>query len=1023
MEKTKIKNTSKYPTTLIVKGLNYLGIELTKNLIEQGGYVIIMDELSELAETLTAEIKDQKLLTILDIASITSIEEELRRLDYVYYFEHETKNYLEEISTQEFLQESNYLDTILDLCVKFEAKFLLTTSIKAHQLLIEYKELELTKFDKKFEELPQYTETEIQRYAEKLSLEYNTKMNLDVRIVRIGELLGKGFNPDSEASYIKLIIAAIAGKSLEIEGDGLESDFYIHYLDAVRGIIKAMFSLNTKGKIFSLAIPEEISILSIAYKIMEAEPNAGEIKFTDYNRRLPPLRLYKPATNLVAIGWEYKISIDRGIAQTIEFIKQKEQELFSSKKEIKEEKDTDLEDKTPKQTNANGALSRLIAERKFYNKNRIGSVVLANEQLRQKMTTKEEKNFRAKLSRNLFWIFENIKQQFRFLRNITLREFILYMALFIVFIFIYLLIISPVINLAGRIVSINYNLKNIESNLQSNDYNLAAKNLNTISTNIKEVQERISELNFIFTLTGNAEYYTKIQYALEIQRDYISGLNDSVNSILPIYNYLSICNSKFISRLTDNSLNDSLVDVQSSLDTIDFSKLEKNLSTFQAGMEKLKLTKPQIIDSIDIYPPIISTNLLQSIQNLNSNINYFADLYVNYNFISDLLGKHNKTTYLIILQDNTRYTSGGGTYASYMILTIENGIITQTKINSIDTLNLDTIHLENNELAELNLVSDQIYNTNEVNFADTTYIKDLNIRSTIMKRTFENKLHTTIDIVVWADLKTISEILSIVPIKIKDTNINSDNLLASIDLLSGSNIKDRNKIISEILSTLLIQTCDQDRQLSVLTTFKSLIESKNLSLYTQNMKFKSFVNNYIQKTTSPDFLSFGINNITNTNSDIFPSIEIKGVITVKSDFSTHKNITLKATGLERTLASGWICVPTGSKDFMTPNFDSQYYSRNFSNNEVCQLYLADNIANLFPIEYNTISFENNAQTGYNYIFQLKKPYGINVEYDLEFIFETSRTIIPDSIPDINQINRFAYKNTLTNDLLFRFSTQ
>ena len=43
-EKNKLKSSIKYPTSLIIKGNNFLGVEIAKSLIEQGGYVIVIDQ-------------------------------------------------------------------------------------------------------------------------------------------------------------------------------------------------------------------------------------------------------------------------------------------------------------------------------------------------------------------------------------------------------------------------------------------------------------------------------------------------------------------------------------------------------------------------------------------------------------------------------------------------------------------------------------------------------------------------------------------------------------------------------------------------------------------------------------------------------------------------------------------------------------------------------------------------------------------------------------------------------------------
>ncbi len=65
-EKQKLKSSIKYPTTIIIRGNNFLAFEVAKSLIEQGGYVIIIDYDIDALEKRYESILDTKLLTLLD---------------------------------------------------------------------------------------------------------------------------------------------------------------------------------------------------------------------------------------------------------------------------------------------------------------------------------------------------------------------------------------------------------------------------------------------------------------------------------------------------------------------------------------------------------------------------------------------------------------------------------------------------------------------------------------------------------------------------------------------------------------------------------------------------------------------------------------------------------------------------------------------------------------------------------------------------------------------------------------------
>ena len=169
-EQYRIKNTIKYPTSILVGGMSRLGFEIADSLIEQGGYVIIVDTFTpENIDRLKAFPKET-LISFVDYTSLPHLEAEVRRLDYVFYFAHDSQDFTHKISTQEFLNYSNYLDTTLELTSKFQAKFLLTTAIRAHQILMSADQI-----DPNFGTMVSarhlvYTDMEFQRYAESLAI-------------------------------------------------------------------------------------------------------------------------------------------------------------------------------------------------------------------------------------------------------------------------------------------------------------------------------------------------------------------------------------------------------------------------------------------------------------------------------------------------------------------------------------------------------------------------------------------------------------------------------------------------------------------------------------------------------------------------------------------------------------------------------------------------------------------------------------------------------------------------------------
>jgi hypothetical protein len=121
----------------------------------------------------------------------------------------------------------------------------------------------------------------------------------------------------------QVLTDAIYEEQIRIFGDGLEYMYYVFVTDAIQGIVKALFRKETKGKVYAITSPEEISILTIVNKVLALGPNARSIKFIRNKSSIDPLyqKAYVADDNLSEIGWKPNVSFDRGIAQMFEFFK------------------------------------------------------------------------------------------------------------------------------------------------------------------------------------------------------------------------------------------------------------------------------------------------------------------------------------------------------------------------------------------------------------------------------------------------------------------------------------------------------------------------------------------------------------------------------------------------------------------------------------------------------------------------------------------------------------------------------
>ena len=556
-----IKGTVKYPTSLIINGSNNLALELADSLLEQGGYVIIVDAKTDQNAKLIERLGHESLLSFIDYDEIPHIEDKLRRLDYVFYLTHEADNDLShEISTQQFLNYSNYLDSILDLTVKFEAKFLLTTSIKAHQLSLQTKEFEVNFGVAANKKHSVYTEMEIQRYAESLTVEYIEKVEVDARILRLGEIIGEGMDYAADTPFSRLISAAVKGQSLPVDNDGLHAEWYVHILDAVYGIVKAQFSRNTAGNIYTLSYSENYSDLSIAYKIHDFEPEAGEIEFTtagDGKSDLPMLNVYKPASNLNEIGWKPRVDIDEAIKQSLSGTKLYLATQVASG--IAVDSATGDADSASKLKSflrlAKGAqeVPAITPEFAKDQRNKLKTINISSANNKNKKKRKRDRNSVGGINNLLWKIYLGMRRRFKVVGDMTPGQLAFWVVFWFVSLMLYFSVVSPGVVLVRNYYNVQSLQAELLSGIKNSSFDQVAEHLSSARGMMGESSKIVNNWSGLANLLGLASQQQLLTETLDSYRLYFDGMHDIAESIEPLYQYLAVYEDKTFYRPNSDS--------------------------------------------------------------------------------------------------------------------------------------------------------------------------------------------------------------------------------------------------------------------------------------------------------------------------------------------------------------------------------------------------------------------------------------------------------------------------------------
>ncbi len=126
------------------------------------------------------------------------------------------------------------------------------------------------------------------------------------------------------------INAVLRDEVIPIHGDGSQTRSFTYVSDTVAGIYASVVKPEANGEVINIGATTEITILELANKIKALSDTPGELKiefvpyesftgskYQDVMRRVPDVSLCKKL-----LGVEAKVSLDEGLARTIEWQRQ-----------------------------------------------------------------------------------------------------------------------------------------------------------------------------------------------------------------------------------------------------------------------------------------------------------------------------------------------------------------------------------------------------------------------------------------------------------------------------------------------------------------------------------------------------------------------------------------------------------------------------------------------------------------------------------------------------------------------------
>lgn len=506
------------PTTVIFNGLNFLGERFVEDILESGGNILLLDNISKKNNENLRKIKEYKEkiskgeVRTIDINSAFDVKEVLRKCTNINFalfmanFE-----YQEEIDMQKNL---NLLEDFFEIVKEYESKSAVTININKSERSA-------------FNEYQEAVEKKVLKEV------HSSKCAL-IRIANVyGERLDEFIN-----NPINTAVESIRNKE-NIKINNENSFFYYVYVDdALSGIANVLFS-NKEGD-FTVSNKEDISNISLAFRISDitgfpvinAEPR--ERKLED--------RIKNPIN--MPDDWKPETIFEDGLKKTI---LAKISNQIKNNTEIKSLENITIPDEENNEMLNEFKKSR--EDRKFdiTNFNKLKENYLKQEDLK----------------------FENKRKDKKIREGKNHKFFILIYIITIIFIIIII-----------YIADILLNYYDLNSNIKSESSSISQETISSQTQNniVKESQNLGNALKYLKPILKFNSTYNQIEesivWDIQLQKDISSYYNDQ-DSINSFKDNLSLNNN--ISNLTDKynlNLKSKLSNIENNI--LNLSQAENN---------------------------------------------------------------------------------------------------------------------------------------------------------------------------------------------------------------------------------------------------------------------------------------------------------------------------------------------------------------------------------------------------------------------------------------------------------------
>ena len=315
---------------LITGGAGFIGSHLAELLLEDGWEVWALDDLSTGSLENVQHLRDRTdfHLVVESVLSPAVVNELVHRCDVVYHLAAAVGvRLIVEQPVRTLVTNVQGTEVVLDQCNRFGRRVLIASTSEVYGDHRE--EVPLAEDARRI-----YGPTTQRRWAyadskamdEFLALAHHHERGLDCVIARLFNTVGPRQSGQYGMVVPSFVANAVAGRPLEIHGDGTQTRCFCHVADTIRAL-KGLMDEGGAGEIYNVGSQERISIGDLAARVLALTGSASELVPVPYDQvyseGIEDMLHRMPALEKIhdAIGWEPSRSLEEILADVLEDVR------------------------------------------------------------------------------------------------------------------------------------------------------------------------------------------------------------------------------------------------------------------------------------------------------------------------------------------------------------------------------------------------------------------------------------------------------------------------------------------------------------------------------------------------------------------------------------------------------------------------------------------------------------------------------------------------------------------------------